>query len=99
MNEQKYLKLTLLIPALLLTACATKTPVSVAVCPALPTKPSVSTQTPQVSYSTNAQNDINQWRESLTKSIMTVGNRSEEHTYELQSLIRHSYAVYCLQKQ
>src|SRR3546814_5631243 len=24
--------------------------------------------------------------------------RSEEHTYELQSLIRHSYAVFCLKK-
>src|SRR3546814_7934732 len=25
--------------------------------------------------------------------------RSEEHTSELQSLMRHSYAVFCLQKQ
>src|SRR3546814_2063358 len=27
------------------------------------------------------------------------GNRSEEHTYELQSLMRTSYAVFCLTKQ
>src|SRR3546814_2909852 len=27
-----------------------------------------------------------------------VGNRSEEHTSELQSLMRNSYAVFCLQK-
>src|SRR3546814_1782882 len=27
------------------------------------------------------------------------GNRSEEHTSELQSLIRLSYAVFCLKKQ
>src|SRR3546814_4819478 len=27
-----------------------------------------------------------------------VGNRSEEHTYELQSLMRISYAVFCLKK-
>src|SRR3546814_1045196 len=26
------------------------------------------------------------------------GGRSEEHTSELQSLMRHSYAVFCLQK-
>src|SRR3546814_9321485 len=25
--------------------------------------------------------------------------RSEEHTYELQSLLRHSYAVFCLKKK
>src|SRR3546814_4139996 len=27
-----------------------------------------------------------------------VGGRSEEHTYELQSLMRISYAVFCLEK-
>src|SRR3546814_3768227 len=27
------------------------------------------------------------------------GNRSEEHTSELQSLMRRSYAVFCLKKQ
>src|SRR3546814_6553893 len=27
------------------------------------------------------------------------GSRSEEHTYELQSLMRISYAVFCLQKK
>src|SRR3546814_3352143 len=29
----------------------------------------------------------------------TVGNRSEEHTSELQSLMRISYAVFCLKKK
>src|SRR3546814_2699076 len=29
----------------------------------------------------------------------TVGNRSEEHTSELQSLMRSSYAVFCLKKK
>src|SRR3546814_1215323 len=29
----------------------------------------------------------------------TVSRRSEEHTYELQSLMRSSYAVFCLKKQ
>src|SRR3546814_6243244 len=28
----------------------------------------------------------------------TIGNRSEEHTSELQSLMRNSYAVFCLKK-
>src|SRR3546814_6703981 len=42
---------------------------------------------------------------SLTSGTMTAGNkdlepdRSEEHTSELQSLMRTSYAVFCLQKK
>src|SRR3546814_3924319 len=28
-----------------------------------------------------------------------IANRSEEHTSELQSLMRNSYAVFCLKKQ
>src|SRR3546814_5548329 len=31
--------------------------------------------------------------------IVTVGDRSEEHTSELQSLMRISYAVFCLKKK
>src|SRR3546814_7994690 len=31
--------------------------------------------------------------------ISTVNNRSEEHTSELQSLMRISYAVFCLKKK
>src|SRR3546814_9508949 len=31
-------------------------------------------------------------------SYMTLANRSEEHTSELQSLMRISYAVFCLKK-
>src|SRR3546814_8492524 len=30
---------------------------------------------------------------------LTSGNRSEEHTSELQSLMRTSYAVFCLKKK
>src|SRR3546814_2564426 len=33
------------------------------------------------------------------RSPMTAGNRSEEHTSELQSLMRISYAVFCLKKK
>src|SRR3546814_10526758 len=34
------------------------------------------------------------------RGLGTIGNsRSEEHTSELQSLMRHSYAVFCFKKQ
>src|SRR3546814_2423811 len=38
---------------------------------------------------------------TTAQSIPSAGSpiRSEEHTYELQSLIRHSYAVFGLQKK
>src|SRR3546814_9489810 len=31
--------------------------------------------------------------------VVAIGGRSEEHTSELQSLMRTSYAVFCLKKQ
>src|SRR3546814_2542020 len=36
---------------------------------------------------------------SLTWDILMEGRRSEEHTSELQSLMRIPYAVFCLQKK
>src|SRR3546814_10697401 len=36
---------------------------------------------------------------ALRKIACRVGNRSEEHTSELQSLMRISYAVFCLKKK
>src|SRR3546814_4785813 len=36
---------------------------------------------------------------SLPDDLVRAGTRSEEHTSELQSLMRNSYAVFCLQKQ
>src|SRR3546814_6215227 len=35
----------------------------------------------------------------LLRDILDKAIRSEEHTSELQSLMRNSYAVFCLQKQ
>src|SRR3546814_4642645 len=35
----------------------------------------------------------------ITKGIQTLVQRSEEHTSELQSLMRISYAVFCLKKK
>src|SRR3546814_3149454 len=40
------------------------------------------------------------WRVALHDlSVATSGHRSEEHTSELQSLMRISYAVFCLKKK
>src|SRR3546814_5443315 len=36
---------------------------------------------------------------SAPKAVTEIGTRSEEHTSELQSLMRISYAVFCLTKQ
>src|SRR3546814_12000636 len=35
----------------------------------------------------------------IVRSEELIGNRSEEHTSELQSLMRISYAVFCLKKK
>src|SRR3546814_1413957 len=35
----------------------------------------------------------------LHRAVNVVGDRSEEHTSELQSLMRISYAVFCLKKK
>src|SRR3546814_10240550 len=36
---------------------------------------------------------------ALKLQVYVEGMRSEEHTSELQSLMRHSYAVFCLKKK
>src|SRR3546814_1176718 len=36
---------------------------------------------------------------SYARQLVTLTNRSEEHTSELQSLMRISYAVFCLKKK
>src|SRR3546814_5529668 len=41
--------------------------------------------------------DENTWSESQVKCVLP--GRSEEHTSELQSLMRNSYAVFCLKKK
>src|SRR3546814_10293064 len=37
--------------------------------------------------------------ESVERQAIVIGERSEEHTAELQSLMRISYAVFCLKKK
>src|SRR3546814_5593034 len=39
------------------------------------------------------------WAEEVTRVSETHASRSEEHTSELQSLMRISYAVFCLNKK
>src|SRR3546814_9278036 len=40
---------------------------------------------------------VRRWTRPVRKSCaLSVSCRSEEHTSELQSLMRHSYAVFCL---
>src|SRR3546814_5145173 len=41
--------------------------------------------------------DIEAWKEA--RKIASTSERSEEHTSELQSLMRISYAVFCLKKK
>src|SRR3546814_2242493 len=38
-------------------------------------------------------------RQRTTVGVLRVKDRSEEHTSELQSLMRSSYAVFCLKKK
>src|SRR3546814_7998310 len=48
---------------------------------------------------TRVEFQITRWL-SLLSSISTMGRqRSEEHTSELQSLMRNSYAVFCLKQK
>src|SRR3546814_3637511 len=37
-------------------------------------------------------------QEQVSGALIQAGMRSEEHTSELQSLMRNSYAVFCLKK-
>src|SRR3546814_8926958 len=45
------------------------------------------------------RNDIQRGKEHDTGKRRKGDGRSEEHTYELQSLMRNSYAVFCLKKK
>src|SRR3546814_10471210 len=42
---------------------------------------------------------LRRWRRAWRTAPLLPGNRSEEHTSELQSLMRISYAVFCLKKK
>src|SRR3546814_2766426 len=43
--------------------------------------------------------ELDDWMQSSQGAARTLPTRSEEHTSELQSLMRISYAVFCLKKK
>src|SRR3546814_10617773 len=47
----------------------------------------------------NTSNKKNDKNTPSMEANMNLKNRSEEHTSELQSLMRNSYAVFCLKKK
>src|SRR3546814_1502291 len=42
---------------------------------------------------------INRHKKAYYAELQRASQRSEEHTSDLQSLMRHSYAVFCLKKK
>ena len=60
----------LLLP-LLLTGCATQSPISASVCPQLPTPPVLQQPMPPQAYSISASATIKKWQESLTGTGLT----------------------------
>src|SRR3546814_3978465 len=47
----------------------------------------------------NADPDVRHPKDAVAERVDHVQHRSEEHTSELQSLMRISYAVFCLKKK
>src|SRR3546814_13129186 len=43
--------------------------------------------------------ELKRWEQTLGRTLIVWDKRSEEHTSELQSLMRISYAVFCLKKK
>src|SRR3546814_4404702 len=50
-------------------------------------------------FSSTQANSMSSWVNSSWRSARRASSRSEEHTSELQSLMRISYAVFCLKKK
>src|SRR3546814_6738465 len=67
-----------------------------------PRPSSLGTRRPENSIQGSWLQDLairNGWSSSTACRAMRTRNRSEEHTSELQSLMRISYAVFCLKKK
>src|SRR3546814_4356172 len=67
---------------------------------------SAAAQIPTISHQDAADNDIAEWDRlhawlaaTYPATHEAMARRSEEHTSELQSLMRISYAVFCLKKK
>src|SRR3546814_9290643 len=59
---------------------------------------SIFNTSPRARTGVSAEEPFNAFPSAWTSSAQ-VSNRSEEHTSELQSLMRISYAVFCLKKK
>lgn len=55
----------LLLPVLMLMACASNSPQPTSALPQLPKKPSLTTPVPSQSYSVSAQQDMQRWQKRL----------------------------------
>src|SRR3546814_1002650 len=58
-----------------------------------------STETPSFRYAKHGNAQLVEFVLQRGKILRLIGARSEEHTSELQSLMRSSYAVFCLKKK
>src|SRR3546814_8953615 len=68
--------------------------------PGTPINELIDDEQPAISVGTPADSVANQFSDHDWVSAPVVdANRSEEHTSELQSLMRISYAVFCLKKK
>src|SRR3546814_8051911 len=52
-----------------------------------------------MAYDGSSGDPVTVWLQRLNMQPPEIENRSEEHTSELQSLMRISYAVFCLKKK
>src|SRR3546814_2361276 len=60
------------------------------------TREDVATAAPLAGLAALLDHDVSPW---TAGTVPPLGHRSEEHTSELQSLMRISYAVFCLKKK
>src|SRR3546814_2624783 len=64
-----------------------------------PRSAAISITSPAASFSALRRNPSSRLHEAKASCAVAIASRSEEHTSELQSLMRISYAVFCLKKK
>ena len=70
-NAKPSSALMLLLPAVLLTGCATPSTPSAPICPAIPSPPQLRQPIPQQSYSESARTNIEAWQRRLIGTLRT----------------------------